>query len=153
MSFQFESERYIGFGKLGIYGYKIDSKSGHKVPFLYYSEMFCKEHHFVYRGEVYPAKPVVKINYTAIAKHLNDISKEEVGEFMEAALSKIARLMGEGDRDIHLNTLGLLRCYDSEISFEAMVPSRQHQMQQFDTIKQSMIDKANKTFVRQLIDK
>jgi hypothetical protein len=42
MSFQFESERYVGFGRLGVYGYKIDSKSGHKVPFLYYSEIFCK---------------------------------------------------------------------------------------------------------------
>lgn len=61
--------------------------------------------------------------------------------------------MEEGDRDIHLNTLGLLRCYDCELTFEAMVPSRQQQLQQFDSVRQGMLEKANKTFVRQLIDK
>jgi hypothetical protein len=74
-----------------------------------------------------------------MTKHLNDITKDEVSEFMESVIAKIARLMTEGDRDIHLNTLGLLRCYDTEISFEPMIPSRQQQLQQFDSVKQSMM--------------
>lgn len=34
-----------------------------------------------------------------------------------------------------------------------MVPSRQQQLHQFDSLRQTIMDKTNKTFVRQIIDK
>jgi hypothetical protein len=38
----FESERHIVFGRMGNYGYKIEEKSGKKIPFLFINEGFLK---------------------------------------------------------------------------------------------------------------
>jgi hypothetical protein len=66
----FEQERHISFGRIGNYGYKIEEKSGKKIPFLFITDTFLKENYLVSKYHTLILKPVMKINYQAVGRHL-----------------------------------------------------------------------------------
>lgn len=70
MHFTFEQERHISFGRIGNYGYKIEEKSGKKIPFLFMADSFLKQHHLTNKFPSFVLKPTVKINIAVISKHL-----------------------------------------------------------------------------------
>lgn len=75
--FTFEQERHFSFGKIGNYGYKIEEKTGKKIPFLFISDNFLKDNDLTNRYRSFVLKPIVKINLAAISRHLDNAISEE----------------------------------------------------------------------------
>ena len=88
--YTFEQERHFSFGKIGNYGYKIEEKNGKKVPFLFISDSFLKQHNLTNRYRSVVMKPVVKINLQAIDRHLeNTVSEEDIKLVIETVVETL----------------------------------------------------------------
>jgi hypothetical protein len=88
--FVFESERHIVFGRVGSYGYKIEEKSGKKIPFLFLNERFLKDNCLTPRFPSFVLKPLVKISPSAILKHLDEgLSEEDVRGTIDGVIASI----------------------------------------------------------------
>ena len=77
MYYQFKSEHHINFGRFGNYGYKIEEKTGNKIPYLFLQEPYLKEIGLSPYSTSFILKPIVKMNKVAIAaSSQNQVSKE-----------------------------------------------------------------------------
>lgn len=92
--FIFESERHIVFGRVGNYGYKIEEKTGKKIPFLFLNERFLKENCLTPRFPSFVLKPLVKISSQAILKHLDEgLSEEDVRMAIDGVITSIEEVV------------------------------------------------------------
>lgn len=90
MYFQFKSEHHVNFGRIGNYGYKIEEKTGNKVPILFFNEAYLKEVGLSPHSSSFVLKPLVKINPAAIAtSSQNAFTRDEADIFIEFLLSSL----------------------------------------------------------------
>jgi hypothetical protein len=86
----FESERHILFGRIGNFGYKIEEKSGKKIPFLFINDKFLKDHCLTCKFPSFVLKPILKVNAQAILKHLDEaFSEDDVRVVVEGVIASI----------------------------------------------------------------